>query len=266
VLGHILRRRIFSNWETSTTINHNSRKNPGDQLILLTTKSDCVASGYQEELGEESMERFIAVAGNIGVGKSTLVALLSEKLGWTPFFEPVTENPYLADFYEDMPAWGFHSQIYFLMRRLRIHRKLMDAPGSVIQDRSVYEDAEIFAHNLYLQDAINDRDYGTYRELYQVLVEFLPPPDLVIYLRASVPTLLERIAKRDRTYERTISADYLADLNELYETWVEDFALCPVLTVPCDNLDYVAKPQHLTLIVEKVEDMLMGKEEVRFDI
>jgi len=211
------------------------------------------------------MDKFIAVAGNIGVGKSTLVKLLSENLGWTPFFEPVTENPYLADFYEDMQAWGFHSQIYFLMRRLRIHRKLMDMKGSVIQDRSVYEDAEIFAHNLFLQKAINQRDYATYQELYQVLVEFLPPPDLVIYLRASVSTLISRISKRNRDYERTISPDYLADLNQLYEDWVDHFDLCPVLTVPCDNLDYVAKPQHLSLIAEKVRDILVGKDEVRFD-
>jgi deoxyadenosine/deoxycytidine kinase len=218
-------------------------------------------------LGElTNMERFIAVAGNIGVGKSTLVELLSQKLGYMPFYEPVAENPYLADFYEDMPAWGFHSQIYFLMRRLRIHHQLLDVDGSVIQDRSVYEDAEIFAHNLYLQDAINDRDYETYRELYQVLVEFLPPPDLVVYLRASVPTLLNRIAKRGRDYERTINAGYLSDLNELYESWIQDFDLCPILTVPCDDLDYVAKPQHLTLIVNKVTEILMGKEEVRFDI
>jgi len=211
------------------------------------------------------MDKFIAIAGNIGVGKSTLVKLLSENLGWTPFFEPVTENPYLADFYEDMQAWGFHSQIYFLMRRLRIHRKLMDMKGSVIQDRSVYEDAEIFAHNLFLQKAINQRDYATYQELYQVLVEFLPPPDLVIYLRASVSTLISRISKRNRDYERTISPDYLADLNQLYEDWVDHFDLCPVLTVPCDNLDYVAKPQHLSLIAEKVRDILVGKDEVRFD-
>lgn len=211
------------------------------------------------------MDKFIAIAGNIGVGKSTLVKLLSENLGWTPFFEPVTENPYLADFYEDMQAWGFHSQIYFLMRRLRIHRKLMDMKGSVIQDRSVYEDAEIFAHNLFLQRAINQRDYATYQELYQVLVEFLPPPDLVIYLRASVSTLVSRISKRNRDYERTISPDYLADLNQLYEDWVDHFDLCPVLTVPCDNLDYVAKPQHLSLIAEKVRDILVGKDEVRFD-
>lgn len=212
------------------------------------------------------MEKFIAVAGNIGVGKSTLVELLSENLGWTPFYEPVTENPYLEDFYQDMETWGFHSQIYFLMRRLRIHRKLMNMKGSVIQDRSVYEDAEIFAHNLYLQGAINDRDYETYRELYQVLVEFLPAPDLVIYLRASLPTLVSRIEKRARSYEQTISPNYLHELNELYEGWVEKMALCPVLTVPCDNLDYVAKPQHLALIVDKVKEILMGKDEVRFEI
>ena len=212
------------------------------------------------------MDKFIAVAGNIGVGKSTLVRLLSDSLDWAPFYEPVSENPYLEDFYDDMQVWGFHSQIYFLMRRLRIHRKLMDVDNSVIQDRSVYEDAEIFAHNLYLQDAINERDYDTYRELYQVLVEFLPPPDLVIYLRASVSTLLDRIAMRDRSYERTISAAYLADLNELYESWVHDFTLCPVLTVPCDNLDYVARPEHLAMIIDKVRGILMGKDEVRFDI
>jgi deoxyadenosine/deoxycytidine kinase len=212
------------------------------------------------------MEKFIAVAGNIGVGKSTLVRLLSEALGWTPFYEPVTENPYLADFYEDMQTWGFHSQVYFLMRRLRIHRQLMKMTGSVIQDRSVYEDAEIFAHNLYLQDSINERDYETYHELYQVLVEFLPPPDLVIYLRASVPTLLQRISKRGRDYEKTIGADYLVDLNELYESWVDHFDLCPILTIPCDDLDYVAKPQHLGLIVDKVNDILIGKAEVRFDL
>ena len=209
-------------------------------------------------------KKFIAVAGNIGVGKSTLVQLLSRRLGWQPFYEPVTENPYLADFYRDMRTWAFHSQVFFLTHRLRIHRQLLDHPTSVIQDRSVYEDAEIFAENLYRQGMMAPRDYRTYRALYEVLVEFLPPPDLVIYLRASVDTLLARIAKRGREYERDISRGYLAQLNALYEEWVQHFSLCPVLTVPADDLDYVAHPTHLDLIVRKVQEKLAGKEEVVF--
>ena len=152
-----------------------------------------------------SMKKFVAVAGNIGVGKSTLVNKLCQKLGWQPFYEPVAENPYLADFYSDMPAWSFHSQVFFLTHRLRSHYQLARHPDSAIQDRSVYEDAEIFAQNLYLRGFIHPRDYETYRELYETLVEFLPPPDLVIYLRSRVPTLMQRIASRGRDYERTIS-------------------------------------------------------------
>lgn len=211
------------------------------------------------------MKKFVAVAGNIGVGKSTLVQMLCEKLGWTPFFEPVAENPYLADFYRDMKSWAFHSQIFFLTHRLRAHHQLAQYPTSVIQDRSVYEDAEIFAHNLFLQGHIRPRDYQTYRELYLTVIEFLPPPDLVIYLRASVRTLLGRIGRRGREYERTIPADYLASLNNLYETWIANFTLCPVLTVPADDLDYVAHPGHLDLIAAKVQEKLTGKDEVMFE-
>lgn len=210
------------------------------------------------------MKRFIAVAGNIGVGKSTLVTLLAERLGWQPFFEPVSENPYLADFYKDMQAWSFHSQIFFLTRRLRIHHDLVLHPGSAIQDRSVYEDAEVFAHNLYRQELISRRDYQSYRELYQVLTEFLPAPDLVIYLRASVPTLMERIEQRGRDFERQISPDYLGQLNQLYEEWIANFSLCPVLTVPAGDLDFVSNSWHLDLIQSKIDDKLMGKEEVVF--
>ncbi len=210
------------------------------------------------------MKHFVAVAGNIGVGKSSLVELLSRRLGWAPFYEPVGENPYLADFYANMTAWSFHSQIFFLTRRLLSHRKLIDHPTSAIQDRSVYEDAEIFAYNLYLQGHMQERDYQTYRELYVVLTQFLPPPDLVVYLRASVPTLLDRIAMRGREYERQIQPEYLARLNGLYETWIDNFTLCPVLTVPADDLDYVAHDTHLDLIVSKIRDKLAGKEEVVF--
>jgi deoxyadenosine/deoxycytidine kinase len=211
------------------------------------------------------MKKFVAVAGNIGVGKSTLVAMLCDRLGWRPFFEPVVENPYLADFYQDMRAWAFHSQIFFLTHRLRIHRQLCDHPTSVIQDRCVYEDAEVFAKNLYRQGLIQARDYQAYRELYAVLSDFLPPPDLVVYLRASVGTLSGRIAQRGRAYERQISPDDLAQLNGLYEEWIQNFGLCPVLTVPADDLDYVANPGHLDLIVRKVQEKLTGKEVVVFE-
>ena len=163
-----------------------------------------------------------------------------------------------------MKAWAFQSQIFFLTRRLRIHRQLIDHPTSAIQDRSVYEDAEVFAHNLYNQQLIDDRDYRSYFELYRVLTEFLPPPDLVIYLRASVSTLQKRIKHRGREYEQQISTEYLAQLNKLYEDWTDNFSLCPVLAVPADDLDYVSIPEHLDLVVRKVQEKLMGKEEVVF--
>jgi len=211
------------------------------------------------------MRKFIAVAGNIGVGKSTLTAMLSERLGWEPFFEAVAENPYLADFYQDMRQWSFHSQIFFLSRRLRDHRQILDRPGTVVQDRSVYEDAEIFAENLFRQGHMTERDYRTYRELYEAMALFLPPPDLVVYLRASVPTLLKRIHNRGRDFERRVSAEYLEQLNRLYEEWTERFSLCPVLTVPSDNLDFVHYNSHMELIAAKIVEKLAGKEVVVFD-
>jgi len=210
------------------------------------------------------MKKFIAVAGNIGVGKSTLVELLCNRLGWEAFYEPVAENPYLPDFYANMSRWSFHSQIFFLTHRLRIHQQILRFDGSVIQDRSIYEDAEIFAHNLYLQGSMNRRDYETYRTLYLTLTGFIPAPDLVIYLRASTSTLIKRINLRARDYERTISMEYLEQINKLYEEWINNFSICPVLTVPADDLDFVAHPRHLDLILSKVQEKLTGKEEVIF--
>ena len=209
-------------------------------------------------------KRFVAIAGNIGVGKSTLTGLLGQRLGWEPFYEAVADNPYLADFYADMTRYAFHSQMFFLSRRLRHHRRLLDFPGSVVQDRSVYEDAEIFARLLYEQGHIEERDYRTYRELYEVLVLFLPPPDLVVYLRATVPTLIQRISLRGREFERGITPEYLEQLNVFYASWMQAFSLCPVLTVPADELDYVHNDTHLDLIIAKIEERLTGKEEVVF--
>jgi deoxyadenosine/deoxycytidine kinase len=185
------------------------------------------------------MKKFVVIAGNIGVGKSTLVNLLCSRLDWEPFYEPVSGNPYLADFYKDMAAWAFHSQVFFLTHRLRAHHLLANHPTSVIQDRSVYE-------------------------LYETVLQFLPPPDLVIYLRASVPTLLNRISKRGRDYERSITPEYLTSLSCLYEKWIANFTLCPVLTVPADDVDYVAHAGHLDLMVQKVNEKLTGREEVIF--
>lgn len=211
------------------------------------------------------MKKFIAIAGNIGVGKSTLVEMLCERMGWEPFFEGVVDNPYLADFYADMKAWAFHSQLYFLARRLRDLRRLMDFPRTVVQDRSVYEDAEIFAKNLYRQGFIAERDWQTYHELYQASIELLPPPDLVVYLNASVPTLLARIAQRGREYEKRIAPAYLHQLNILYDEWIADFELCPILIVPADRLDFVSNHQHLDLIAQKIQEKLRGEQLVLFD-
>ncbi len=211
------------------------------------------------------MKRFVAIAGNIGVGKSTLTELLSKRLDWEPFFEAVNDNPYLSDFYEDMERWSFHSQIYFLSRRLRHHWQLLQRANSVVQDRTVYEDAEIFACNLYRQGSMEERDYRSYCELYEVVTTVLPPPDLIIYLRASVATLKQRIQRRGRSYEQKISTTYLDQLNRLYEGWISSFSLCPVLTVPSDALDFVTNHDHLDMITEKVLEKLHGREEVVFE-
>ncbi|MCL4831191.1 MAG: deoxynucleoside kinase [Caldilineaceae bacterium] len=199
---------------------------------------------------------FIAIAGNIGVGKSTLTRLLSQELGWTPFYEAVDDNPYLPDFYADMRRWSFHSQIFFLGRRLRHHRQLVNHPTPAIQDRSVYEDAEIFARNLYTQGQMDARDYAAYRELYTAIIDFLPPPRLIVYLRASLETLTARVQRRGREYEQAIPPDYLARLNDLYEEWISAYQLSPVLVIQTDWLDVVENPEHRGLVVEVVRDAL----------
>lgn len=209
------------------------------------------------------MDKFIVVAGNIGAGKTTLVKILSERLGFNPFYEPHDENPYLADFYEDMKSWSYHSQVYFLTRRLKIHKELLQAEGTVVQDRSVYEDAQIFARNLYLQGDLSQRDYQVYQDLYRILVSLLPMPNLIIYLRASVDTLMKRIACRGREYEAGISREYLGRLNQLYEDWMENFDQSPVLIINSDDLDLVSKPEHVDQVVRWVQNKLSGRTEVR---
>lgn len=183
------------------------------------------------------MAWFVAVSGNIGTGKSTLTAALSRHLGWRACYEAVDDNPYLPDFYADMRRWSFPLQVFFLSRRFRHHQEIARSPVPVIQDRTIYEDAEIFARHLYLQGLMEERDFRTYSDLFSAMVGLLRPPDLIVHLRASVPTLVERIRRRGREYERRIPAAYLAQLNERYREWAEQFTLCPLLAVDADHLD-----------------------------
>lgn len=202
------------------------------------------------------MKYFVTLAGNIGAGKTSLTAALARRWGWDALFEPVVENPYLADFYLDMRRWGFHSQMFFLSRRLNDYRGLLERPGSVIQDRSVYEDAEIFACNLRRQGYINERDWQTYFGLYSAVASLLPPPSLVVYLRASAPTLLRRIRQRGRDIERSISPDYLEQLNSLYEEWIGRFDTCPTLIINTNDLDFAHDEAHLTRVAEMIRAAL----------
>ncbi len=211
------------------------------------------------------MKKYIAVAGNIGVGKSTLVKLLTERLDWQPFYEPVGENPYLADFYANMTTWSFHSQVFFLSQRLRIHRELLSYPVPSSRTAASMKMPRCLPVTCTCRATSPCGDYETYYALYQNLSDFLTPPDLMIYLRSSVDTLTQRILQRNRDYERTISTAYLEQLNTLYEKWIASFVLCPVLTIPADDLDYVAHPSHMDLVVRKVQDKLTGKEEVVFN-
>ena len=199
---------------------------------------------------------FVAIAGNIGAGKSTLTGMLAEHLGWQPFYEANAENPYLADFYQDMKRWSFHSQVFFLGKRLEHHRQLLDYPGSVVQDRTVYEDAEIFAANLYRQGHMAKRDYSAYRNLYKAISSFLPPPDIIVYLQASVDTLLKHISKRGREFEKDIEADYIAQLNTLYDAWIDDWTVCPVLRVPMDTTNFQANPADFQAIARDIQARL----------
>lgn len=209
-------------------------------------------------------KHLVLVAGNIGAGKTSLAERLGERLGWHVAYESVDDNPYLADFYADMRAWSFHLQIFFLGHRAEQHWYLAGLPQSAIIDRSIYEDAHIFARALHTLDNITERDYRAYRRLYQLVISTLPQPALLIYIKAGVPTLLSHIRKRGRAIEERISADYLMLLNQFYDDWMATFALCPVLTVPGDNLDFVRYPQHLEIIAERVADKLAGKEIVEF--
>lgn len=200
----------------------------------------------------------IAVAGNIGAGKTALAEQLSRHYGWHVHFEDIDKNPYLRDFYEDMQRWAFNLQIYFLHSRFSQVLKIKNAPNTVIQDRTIYEDAYIFASNLSDMGLIGKRDYDTYLALFELMSNLIEPPDLIIYLRASIPTLVERIQKRGRNYEANISLDYLKRLNERYEAWIENYDLGKMLVIDVDNCDFVEYSEDLSYIIDRVDAELHG--------
>jgi deoxyadenosine/deoxycytidine kinase len=209
-------------------------------------------------------KKLIVVAGNIGVGKTSLTERIGARMGWTTGYESVTDNPYLPDFYADMKTWSFHLQIYFLGHRARQYLEIANDPKSAILDRSIYEDAYIFARALHHMDNLSERDYLAYRRLFELVVNSLPAPNLLIYLKAPVEVLMQRIQRRARGMETGISLDYLALLDTFYDDWLKSFDLCPVLTIRTDNLDYVNQTQALETVTQRITDKLEGKEVMEF--
>jgi deoxyadenosine/deoxycytidine kinase len=209
-------------------------------------------------------KRLVLVAGNIGAGKTSLTERLGSRLGWRTAYESVADNPYLPDFYADMKTWSFHLQVFFLGHRAEQYLELAADPQSAISDRSIYEDAFIFARALHHLGNLRERDYLAYRRLFDLVVSNLPAPDLLIYLKCSVSTLMDRIHQRGREMESTITADYMSLLESFYDDWFQSFDICPVLTIPSDDLDFVHKPRHLDIVVQTIQDKLAGKEEIVF--
>lgn len=199
---------------------------------------------------------FIAVAGNIGTGKTTLSKMLAHHFKWEAHFESVTDNPYLADFYTDMKRWSFPLQIYFMTHRVKSHQEITVGSSSAIQDRTIYEDANIFARNLFEQGLMEDRDYQNYLQVYNVVTSALQPPDLMIYLRKSLPRLKEQIKKRGRDYEQDMPEDYLSNLNRYYDEWIGGYKIGKKLVIESDTLDFVSNPADFEIICQKVIDSL----------
>lgn len=200
----------------------------------------------------------IAIAGNIGAGKTTLTKLLAKKFNWTPQYEDVDRNPYLDDFYDDMQKWAFNLQIYFLGSRFNQVKEIRESGKDIIQDRTIHEDAYIFASNLHDMGLLMSRDYENYLSVFHLMNSFVKAPDLLIYLKATIPTLVRQINKRGREYESTISIDYLNKLNEKYEEWVKGYDEGKLLIIDVDNLDFVNNPEDLGYIIDKIEAEING--------
>lgn len=202
------------------------------------------------------MRRSVAIAGNIGAGKSTLVEFLNRTYGIAPYYEPNEDNPYLPDFYRDMQSWAFHSQLYFLSNKFRIHQELDRTPGLVVLDRTIFEDAEIFATALHETGKIDDRDWQTYWRFYLTILESIKPPDLMIYLKCSVRNLRRRIRLRGREMEQDIPLAYLKRLDRLYSRWIDSYQLSEVLILETDDLDYTRDLVHRLDVMQRIESLL----------
>jgi deoxyadenosine/deoxycytidine kinase len=209
-------------------------------------------------------KRLILIAGNIGSGKTSLTERLGQRLNWQTEFESVADNPYLPDFYEDMATWSFHLQVFFLGHRAIQHREAALSPRSAILDRSIYEDFHIFSRALHHLGNLKERDFLAYKRVYELVVDGLPTPDLLLYLKTPVDVLMNRIHKRGRAIESGISADYLALLDVFYSEWLQVFDLCPVLTIQSDDLDFVHRTKHLDIVIGRINERLAGKEEIVF--
>jgi deoxyadenosine/deoxycytidine kinase len=219
-------------------------------------------------------KHLVLVAGNIGAGKTSLTERLGARLGWRTAYESVADNPYLPDFYADMRTWSFHLQVFFLGHRAQQYLDLASQPQSAILDRSIYEDAYIFSRALHHMGNLSERDYQAYRRVFDLIVSRLPPPDLLIYLRAPVSVLIDRIHSRGREIESGITPEYLSLLESFYDEWMQTFDICPVLTIRTDEaargkagkkgrlLDFVHNPAHFDLIMERVQDRLSGREDL----
>ncbi|HBH47451.1 MAG TPA: deoxynucleoside kinase [Bacteroidales bacterium] len=200
----------------------------------------------------------IAIAGNIGSGKTTLAGLLARHFGWKPHYEDVDDNPYLDDFYNDMQRWSFNLQVYFLNTRFNHILEIRKAKDTVIQDRTIYEDAFIFAPNLHSMGLMSTRDFENYFTIFNLISSLIQPPDLIIYLRASVPTLVRQIEKRGRKYEDNIRIDYLKKLNERYDSWAESYNMGKMLVIDVDNLNFIDKTEDLSAVIDRINAELHG--------
>lgn len=211
-------------------------------------------------------KRLILVAGNIGSGKTSLTEKIGQRLGWQTAYESVVDNPYLPNFYADMKTWSFHLQVYFLGHRAQQHLDMWNLSQSAIIDRSIYEDAHIFARALHQMGNLTELDYLSYLKLFNILTQGLPAPSMLIYLKAPVKVLMKRIQQRARNMETGITPDYLELLDSYYNEWIRSFDLCPVLTISTNDLDFVHKPKHLDIVIQRIQAMFAVKEEVNFSI